>query len=103
MRLAMNEVVCPGCGEKVSLHGLQVGDRLDCPNCANFAVKITEKDGQRCLVEAPKVSCPACDRVMEVPEGSGPGDTLTCCGQVFALTYEFGAYALVPGGDRQKD
>ena len=40
------------------------------------------------------VSCPSCDRIMEVPEGLGPGDTLRCCGEDLILTYEFGSYAL---------
>ncbi len=90
----MEEILCPGCGEKVSLNGLKVGDRLDCSNCANLILSLKEKDGRYFLEEVPKVSCPSCDRLIEVPERFGPGDTLTCCGEEFTLTCEFGAYAL---------
>lgn len=93
----MTEAICPGCGEQVSLEGLTAGNRMDCPNCANLTLRLTAKDCQLVLAEVFKVSCPSCDRVMEVPDGLGPGDTLKCCGQSFTLTYEFGAYALVPG------
>ncbi len=87
-------VLCPGCGEEVSFDGLKVGDQHDCTNCANLTLRVKEKDGKYFLEEIPKVSCPSCNRVMEVPEGLGPGDTLTCCGEGFTLTYELGAYAL---------
>ncbi len=90
----MAELLCPGCGEKVSLEGLKVGDRIDCPNCANLTLKLKEDNGRYILVEIPKVSCPSCDRLMEVPEELGTGDSLTCCGEKFTLTYGFGAYAL---------
>lgn len=90
----MEEVLCPGCGEKIALLGLKVGDRIDCSNCANLTLRLREQDGNYFLEEIPKVSCPACERTLEVPENLGPGDTLTCCGEKFALTYEFGAYAL---------
>lgn len=90
----MSEHLCPGCGEEVSLNGLRAGDRIDCSNCANLTLRLKEKDGNYFLEEIPKVSCPTCERIMEVPEDLGPGDTLTCCGEKFLLTYEFGAYAL---------
>ena len=90
----MHEVLCPGCGEKVSLEGLKAGARIDCPNCANLTLRLKNKDGKCFLDEIPKVSCPTCDRVMEVPEGLSAGDTMECCGEKYVLTYEFGAYAL---------
>ena len=90
----MSEHVCPGCGEKISLDGVQIGDRIDCSYCAGLTLRLKEKDGKRALEEVPLVSCPSCERILEVPEGLGPGDSLACCGQQFALTYEFGAYAL---------
>ncbi|MFQ5853316.1 MAG: hypothetical protein ACE5JU_22380 [Candidatus Binatia bacterium] len=90
----MGEILCPGCGEKVSLQGLKVGDRIDCSNCADLALRVEERDGNYLLVEIPKVSCPSCDRVMEIPDGLGPGDTMKCCGKDYVLTYEFGAFAL---------
>ena len=90
----MEAVVCPGCGETVSLAGLKAGDRIDCPNCANLTLRVKKRGEEHYLEEIPKVSCPSCDRVMEIPEGLGPGDSLKCCGKEFTLTYEFGAYAL---------
>lgn len=90
----MGELRCPGCGEGVSSSGLNPGDRIDCPNCANLTVRLVEKNGRRALEEIHKVSCPLCDQVMEVPDGRRPGDSLECCGKEFTLTYEFGAYAL---------
>ena len=90
----MEGLVCPGCGETVSLAGLKAGDRIDCPNCANLTLRVKKRGEEHYLEEIPKVSCPSCDRVMEIPEGLGPGDSLKCCGKEFILTYEFGAYAL---------
>ena len=89
-----NEVICPGCGERVSLEGLKVGDRIDCANCANLTVEVVMKNGQRALRQVHQVSCPVCDRLREVPEGFGPGDSIECCGKQFILTYGYGAYAL---------
>jgi len=90
----MEGVVCPGCGETVSLAGLKAGDRIDCPNCANLTLRVKKRGEDYYLEDIPKVSCPSCDRVMEMPEALGPGDSLKCCGKEFTLTYEFGAYAL---------
>jgi len=90
----MSALRCPGCGETVSLDGRQLGDRIDCPNCANLTLRLKEKDGKYFFEEIPKVSCPSCDRVIEIPDGLGPRDSLKCCGENFTLTYEFGAYAL---------
>jgi len=90
----MSELLCPGCSENVSLNGLRVGDRIDCSNCANLTLRLKENDGKYFLEEVPKVSCPSCERIIEVPEDLGPGATLTCREENFLLTYEFGAYAL---------
>ena len=91
----MHEVLCPGCSEKVPLEGLKVGDRIDCSNCANVTLRLKGKDGIYFLEEISKVSCPACEQDMEVPEDLRAGDTMECCGEKYVLTYEFGAYALV--------
>lgn len=40
------------------------------------------------------VSCPDCDRAIELTEGAQAGDIVRCCGKDFRLTYEFGSYAL---------
>ena len=90
----MNEVLCPGCGENVSLEGRHVGDRMDCSNCADLTLRVEEKEGKYSLVEIPKVSCPSCECVAEVPKGLEPGNTMTCCGKDYILTYEFGSFAL---------
>lgn len=90
----MRAALCPGCGEKVSLQGLKVGDRIDCPNCANLTLRLKENGGNYFLEEIPKVSCPTCERLIEVSEGLRPGDTVRCCGEDFLLTYEFGSHAL---------
>jgi len=90
----MEGVVCPGCGETVSLAGLKAGDRIDCSNCANLTLRVKMRGEEHYLEEIPKVSCPSCDRVMEIPEGLGPGENLKCCGKEYTLNYEFGAYAL---------
>lgn len=90
----MAKAICPGCGESVSLEGRKVGDRIDCPNCANLTLRVKKRGEELHLEEIPKVSCPSCDRVMEIPEGLGAGDSLKCCGEEFIISYEFGAYAL---------
>ena len=95
----MSELLCPGCSEKVSLHGLRIGDRIDCSNCANLTLRLKEKDGKYFLEEVPKVSCPACERVMEVPDDLRAGDAMECCGEKYVLTYEFDAYALISQSD----
>jgi hypothetical protein len=46
------------------------------------------------LRQVHRVSCPSCSQVLEVPKHAKAGDTMTCCGRMFRLTYEFGAYAL---------
>jgi len=99
----MDEIFCPGCGERVLLRGLKIGDRIDCTNCADLTLRLEEKDGQYTLVDIPKVSCPSCDRILEVPDGLGPGDVMTGCGVDYKLTYEFGAYAIVPHGKDEID
>ncbi len=99
----MAVLICPGCGETVSVNELTVGDRMNCPNCANLTLKLSEKDGRLFLREVAKVSCPSCDRMMEVPEGMGPGESLNCCGEQFTLTYEFGSFALVRDVNRENN
>jgi len=90
----LKELVCPGCGEKTSIDGLAVGDRIDCPSCANLTLRVRKQGAEHRLEEIFKVSCPSCDRLVEVPEGAAAGDPVSCCGKQFFLTYEFGAYAL---------
>jgi len=41
----------------------------------------------------PGVRCPDCDEVLTLPEGVRVGDTVSCCGRTYPLTFEFGAFA----------
>ena len=50
----MEGVVCPGCGETVSLAGLKAGDRIDCPNCANLILRVKKRGEEHYLEEIPK-------------------------------------------------
>ena len=59
----------------------------------SLALRVRKKDGKHFFEKVAKVSCPTCERIMEVPDDLAPGDTLTCCGEKFLLTHEFGAYA----------
>ena len=90
----MKQIVCPGCGEKTSIDGLKIGDRIECPNCANLTLRVKKRGEELYLEEVPKVSCPSCNCILEVPENTTAGDTIQCCGKEFHLTYEFGTYAL---------
>lgn len=47
-------------------------------------------------IEVKKVSCPDCDRVMELPDEAKAGDIITCCGKQYRLTYEWGAFSAEP-------
>jgi hypothetical protein len=40
-----------------------------------------------------KVSCPACDQSLVLPETAKPGDLIECCGRRYRLTVEYGAFA----------
>ncbi len=90
----MSSFACPGCGEEVDISGLTEGDHFDCAHCADLTLELVRREGGLTLRQVHRVSCPRCNRMLEVPEHARPGDTMTCCGQTFRLTYEFGAYAL---------
>ncbi len=90
----MLAVICPGCGEKVNISSLKEGDRLECANCAGLTLELGQREGKFSLRQIHRVSCPLCSQMLEVPEYARAGDTMTCCGRTFRLTYEFGTYAL---------
>ena len=69
---------------------------MDCSNCAGLTFRVEEKDGSLSLVEVPRVSCPSCEELIEVPSGLAPEETIECCGNDYHLTYAFGTFALVP-------
>jgi hypothetical protein len=90
----MLSVICPGCGEQVNTSRLKEGDRFECANCAGLTLELVRREGELSLRQVHRVSCPLCNQMLEVPEHAKAGDTMTCCGRMFRLTYEFGAYAL---------
>ena len=90
----MPSVPCPDCGTLVELtEGTQSGDLLECPNCAGHGLRVRESAGRWSATLAHRVSCPACDEVITLPDDVKPGDTVRCCGQTYRLTFEYGAFA----------
>jgi len=90
----MVSLTCPGCGEAVDISSLKEGDRLACANCAGLTLELVHREGELSLRQVQRVSCPLCGQMREVPEHARAGDTMSCCGRTFRLTYEFGTYAL---------
>jgi len=66
---------------------------VECPNCAGHALRVREENGRWSAGLAYRVSCPECDTVITLPEHVKAGDTVSCCGQTYTLTFEFGAFA----------
>ncbi len=66
---------------------------MECPNCAGHALRVREENGRWSASLAYRVSCPECDKVITLPEHVKAGDTVSCCGQTYKLTFEFGAFA----------
>ena len=66
---------------------------MECPNCAGHALRVREADGQWSAALAYRVSCPDCDQNITLPEDVKAGDTVSCCGRTYKLTFEFGAFA----------
>ena len=90
----MLSFTCPGCGEEIDVGSLTEGGRFECTSCAGLTFELVRWEGGLTLRQVHRVSCPRCNQMLEVPEHARPGDMMTCCGQTFRLTYEFGAYAL---------
>lgn len=88
------ELSCPGCGEAIDISSRKEGDLMECASCADLMLKLMRQEGKLALRQIYRVSCPLCDKKLEVPEDARPGDTMSCCSRTFRLTYEFGAYAL---------
>jgi hypothetical protein len=87
-------VRCPDCGRDLVVPaGAHSGDLLDCPDCAGLSVRLREDDGGWSATLAYRVSCPDCDDVMTLPEDARPSDTVSCCGRIYRLTFEYGAFA----------
>jgi hypothetical protein len=73
--------------------GVGSGDLVECPNCAGHALRVREEGARWSATLTYRVSCPDCDEVITLPEGAGGGDTMSCCGRTYRLTFEFGAFA----------
>lgn len=69
------------------------GDIVECPHCAGHSLRLRCQDGCWAATLAHQVSCPICNEVLTLPEGSMAGDVVTCCGRRFRLTLEYGAFA----------
>jgi hypothetical protein len=90
----MPSVRCPDRGGLVELpEAARSGDLLECPNCASHALRVREHAGRWSATLAHRVSCPACDEIITLPDGVKPGGTVRCCGQTYRLTFEYGAFA----------
>jgi hypothetical protein len=66
---------------------------VECPNCAGHALRLHEAAGRWSAALAHRVSCPACEEVVTLPEDVKPGDRMQCGGQTYRLTFEYGAFA----------
>ena len=55
--------------------------------------RLHEDAGRWSATLAQRVSCPACDEVVTLPDDVKPGDTVRCCGRTYRLTFEYGAFA----------
>ena len=87
-------VRCPDCGALIELpERARAGDLMECPNCAGHALRVREDTERWSATLAHRVSCPACEEVMTLPDDVKPGGTIRCCGQTYRLTFEYGALA----------
>jgi hypothetical protein len=71
----------------------QPGDIVECSSCAGHAVRLTREDGHWAAKLAHRVSCPACEEILTLPEDTKAGDVVECCGRRYRLTFEYGAFA----------
>ena len=66
---------------------------MECPSCAGHALRVRQENDRWSATLAYRVSCPECDEVIPLPEHVKAGDTVSCCGRTYTLTFEFGAFA----------
>ena len=69
------------------------GDLIECPNCAGHAVRVRDNGDRWSATLAYRVSCPTCAEVIALPEDAEAGDSISCCGRTYRLTFEYGAFA----------
>ena len=90
----MRAVHCPDCGALIEVpEATRSGDLVECPNCADHALRVHDDAGRWSATPAYRVSCPECDEAMTLADDVKPGDTVRCCGRTYRLTFEYGAYA----------
>jgi hypothetical protein len=90
-------VRCPDCGANVALSpGMRPGDLVDCPNCAGHALRVRASGTGWTASLAHRVSCPACEAVIPLPESARAGDLHEHCGRRYRLTWAHGAFAAEP-------
>lgn len=89
-------VRCPDCGLQVEIpRGVGMGERFECPNCAGIFLRVAQRgDGVPVAERVYVVTCPACEREIELNLEAKAGDVVRCCGVDWRLTYAFGSYAL---------
>jgi endogenous inhibitor of DNA gyrase (YacG/DUF329 family) len=87
-------VRCPDCGHDVPVPpDARPGDLIGCPTCAGLSLRLRAEGEWWTASIAHRVSCPDCDRTIVLPESARTGDVIECCGRVYRLTFEFGAFA----------
>ncbi len=90
----MPAIRCPDCGALIELPpSVRSDDLVECPNCAGHLLRVREDAGVWSATLAHRVSCPNCDELLTLPEDAKPGDPINCCGRVYRLTFEYGAFA----------
>ena len=88
------DVHCPDCGDIVAVPlDAAPGMLLECLSCAGHALRLSSAGGRWVATLAHRVSCPACNEMLTLPETVKAGDAVECCGQHYRLTFEYGAFA----------
>jgi hypothetical protein len=93
----MRRIWCAGCGQEIEIPpGIASNETFACPNCAGLTLRAIERDGEWTVREVKTASCPVGDEPVVLPDDVQPGDIVECHGRRHRVSYEFGAYALVP-------
>ena len=87
-------VCCPDCGASVERSSaLRSGDLVECLYCAGHLLRLYEEAGCWSARLAYRVSCSDCDEIITLDADVRAGDTVSCCGQTYLLTFEFDTFA----------
>jgi hypothetical protein len=65
------------------------------PQLRGPSLRLREEKGEWVATLAHRVSCPDCDELLTLPEGTTAGGLIECCGR-YRLTFEYGAFAAEP-------